>query len=125
MPTVFMPLRLLSFTSLLGILSTLTLLGVVVIDGSLKARAPGSLREPSATSAGPDWRHMPLAFGLIMSGFSGHAVMPSLARDMRDPARFDSMINISYLVSFALYLLMAVCGYLMYGRSISFIRFPI
>ena len=79
------------------IISTMTLLLIVLIDGAIKVEAPGSLAHPMPTNVGPSsWVRMPLSFGLIMSGvrqgctrasadrsqFAGHAVMPSLARDM-------------------------------------------
>lgn len=82
LPTTFVPLRFLSITSLVGIVSTLTLLAVLVADGTLKHDAPGSLSKPMPTAVGPRWMRLPLSFGLFMSGFSGHAVVPSLYRDM-------------------------------------------
>jgi hypothetical protein len=55
--------------------------------------------------------------------------MPQIARDMRSefraagsqtaervtagPRHFDTMINLAYIVAFAMYLMMAVAGYLM------------
>ena len=114
-PTVFLPLRYLSFTSLIGILSTVVLIVVIIVDGSVKQHAPGSLHEPVPTNIGPDWRHLPLAFGLVMSGYSGHAVMPSLTRDMAHPEHFNAMIDSAYGITFVMYLLTAVCGYLMCG----------
>ncbi|KAH8927216.1 hypothetical protein BT69DRAFT_1258501 [Atractiella rhizophila] len=117
-PTVFMPLRLLSLTSLVGIFSSFSLLAVVLIDGASKPNAPGSLREPAHTFWSPDWRRIPLSCGLIMSGFSGHAVIPSLARDLDRPEKFDKMLNIAYIVTFAVYGIMGVAGYLMFGRNI-------
>ena len=38
-----------------------------------------------------------IAFGLFMAGFSGHAVIPSLARDMVNPEEFDTMINWAFV----------------------------
>lgn len=46
-PTLFLPVRYLSYTSLLGILSVFSLLLVILYDGFTKADAPGSLREPA------------------------------------------------------------------------------
>lgn len=43
------------------------------------------------TSWTPEWDKLPLVFGLLMAGFSGHAVVPSLARDMAEPERFDEV----------------------------------
>lgn len=44
-PTLFIPVRHLSYTSLLGILSVFSLLFVIIYDGLSKAHAPGSLHE--------------------------------------------------------------------------------
>jgi len=52
------------------IISTLGLLVVVYIDGGLKQTAPGSLVRHAATNVGPDWKRLPLSFGLVMSGVS-------------------------------------------------------
>jgi len=67
LPTVFAPYRLLSYTSLIGIMSSLMLVIVVVVDGIVKPDAPGSLREPMETSwkPNPKWG---LSAGLVMSG---------------------------------------------------------
>ncbi|KAL7007533.1 hypothetical protein EMMF5_002997 [Cystobasidiomycetes sp. EMM_F5] len=112
-PTLFLPLRYLSIASLIGITSVVTLTITVFIDGCLAHTTPGSLRHPMPTSIGPNWRELPLAFGLIMSGFGGHAVFPSLARDIRDPKDFNRVCDLAFLISTAFYLFMGTIGYLM------------
>lgn len=119
-PTVLMPLSLLSYASILGILSTLFLVAVMFIDGISKKEAPGSLWEPAQTSlkfAGIG--ELGLSFGLIMAGFSGHAVIPSLARDMIDPSQFDNMIDWAFTIATAIYTTIGVTGYLMFGNTVS------
>ncbi|KAJ8084203.1 hypothetical protein PM082_002970 [Marasmius tenuissimus] len=119
-PTVFLPLSLLSYTSILGILSTVTLVVVVLADGLTKREYPGSLWSPAPTSFNIDsWTNLGLAFGLFMAGFSGHAVIPSLARDMANPDQFDTMINWAFIVSTAIYTLIGYVGYLMFGNEVS------
>ncbi|KAK1223802.1 hypothetical protein PQX77_013326 [Marasmius sp. AFHP31] len=119
-PTVFLPLSLLSYTSILGILSTVTLVVVVLADGLTKREYPGSLWSPAPTSFNIDnWTNLGLAFGLFMAGFSGHAVIPSLARDMANPDQFDTMINWAFVVSTAIYTLIGYVGYLMFGSEVS------
>lgn len=44
-PTLFIPVRHLSYTSLLGIMSVFSLLAVILYDGLSKTDAPGSLHE--------------------------------------------------------------------------------
>ncbi|KAJ7085371.1 transmembrane amino acid transporter protein-domain-containing protein [Mycena belliarum] len=119
-PTVFLPLSLLSYTSILGIISTLLVVAVILIDGVSKTESPGSLWSPAETSLGIDnWNHLGIAFGLFMAGFSGHAVIPSLARDMTDPTEFNKMINWAFIVATFIYALIACAGYLMFGNNVS------
>lgn len=51
--------------------------------------------------------------------FSGHAVVPSLYRDMAQPATFNSMIDVAYIFTFVVTMLFAALGYLMFGNGVS------
>lgn len=51
-PTLFIPVRHLSYTSLIGIMSILCLLCVILYDGLTKPSAPGSLIEPAVSQRG-------------------------------------------------------------------------
>lgn len=84
LPLNFVPLRLLSVTSILGILSCTSskcylftgcarsglmvkVVLIIFIDGLLKPDAPGSLHQPARTYLFPDtWATVPLSLGLIM-----------------------------------------------------------
>ncbi|KAJ7166662.1 transmembrane amino acid transporter protein-domain-containing protein [Mycena filopes] len=119
-PTVFLPLSLLSYASILGIVSTVLVVLIILVDGLSKAASPGSLRDPAPTSLGIDsYNHMAIAFGLFMAGFAGHAVIPSLARDMVDPGEFSRMINWAFAIATSVYTLIAGAGYLMFGNAVS------
>ncbi|KAJ3561959.1 hypothetical protein NP233_g9874 [Leucocoprinus birnbaumii] len=119
-PTVFLPLSLLSYTSILGIISTVLLIVVVLIDGAFKKQAPGSFWDPAETSIGiASMSKLGMAFGLFMAGFAGHAVIPSLAKDMVDPSQFDRMINWAFVAATAIYAMIGYAGYLMYGNGVS------
>ncbi|KAI5122591.1 hypothetical protein M0805_004807 [Coniferiporia weirii] len=119
-PSVFCPLSVLSYTSILGILSTLLIIFVLLIDGMSKPDAPGSLWKPAPTSLTVSgWGEMGMAFGLFMAGFSGHAVLPSLARDMAEPREFNRMINSAFMAATVIYALIGGCGYLMFGNNVS------
>jgi vesicular inhibitory amino acid transporter len=68
-PLQFLPMRLLGFTSFLGIFCNLLIIVVGLVVGLLKAQSPGSLREVATTYAfPPHWKALPLSFGLIMGG---------------------------------------------------------
>lgn len=120
LPTVFLPLSLLSYASLVGVTSTLFIILVVLYDGATKHTAPGSLWDPAPTQLGAQSPlKLTLAFGLFMAGFSGHAVIPSLALDMDKPEEFDKVMNIAFTATTFLYALMGAAGYLMFGSAVS------
>lgn len=103
-PLNFLPLRFLSFTSIVGIVccftskspwitsirsqlwpgyfdtyDIFTVVALVIIDGLIKPHTPGSLLEPAATYLFPaNWLTLPLSFGLLMSPWGGHGVFPSI-----------------------------------------------
>lgn len=50
-PMLFLPVRHLSYTSLLGIISAFSIIIVIIVDGVTKKDAPGSLIEPAVSFA--------------------------------------------------------------------------
>ncbi|KAH0535954.1 hypothetical protein FGG08_007150 [Glutinoglossum americanum] len=80
-PLSIVPLRVLSFTSILGIVCCLgrnieeklivdppVVVSITFVDGLIKPHAPGSLREVMPTYMFPEhWTTLPLSFGLLMS----------------------------------------------------------
>ncbi|KDN39460.1 hypothetical protein K437DRAFT_227989 [Tilletiaria anomala UBC 951] len=121
LPTIFLPLNLLSPISVIGIVSTFTLFAVVLSDGLIKQEAPGSLWRPGPMTLWPQWDRLPLAFGLIMSGFSSHPVIPSLVKDMQDPdpRTFGRMLDLAYIAATFVYVGMGAVGYAMFGTHVS------
>ncbi|CAG8659056.1 9985_t:CDS:2, partial [Paraglomus occultum] len=70
-PLTLMPIRYLSYFSLLGILSASYLAVILVFDGLSKPAQPGSLLDPMETDTWPPaLATVPLSFGLIMAGFT-------------------------------------------------------
>ncbi|WWD07224.1 hypothetical protein V865_005321 [Kwoniella europaea PYCC6329] len=121
LPTALLPLRLLSLPSLLSSISSLLLVLVLLIDGFIRASAPGSLRSPMPTSLLPEWENANWlgGIGLVLAGFGGHAVMPSLARDMKNPERFDNIVNKAFAIATAISFVAGAAGYLMIGQDVS------
>ncbi|TFL06651.1 transmembrane amino acid transporter protein-domain-containing protein [Pterulicium gracile] len=120
LPTLFLPLSLLSYASIIGILSTVLLVCVIFYDGLTKFEAPGSIWSPAETSLGVhNVSKVGISFGLFMAGFSGHAVMPSLARDMANPEDFNSVINWAFAAATLIYTLIGYAGYAMFGENVS------
>ncbi|PHH69124.1 hypothetical protein CDD82_7981 [Ophiocordyceps australis] len=114
-----LPLRWLSYTSVVGILSTFSIVCIVMMDGLIKPHAPGSLRQPAATSIMPsNWLSLPLAYGLMASPWGAHSVFPSIYRDMRHATKWSKGVNITFSFSYTLDTCLAVIGLLMFGDAI-------
>lgn len=92
-PTTLLPLHLLSIPSILSLVSSLVVIVILLIDGFGKTSAPGSILHPVPTSWGPDWTggNVLGGLGLLIAGFGGHAIIPSLAIDMKEPKKFDKV----------------------------------
>lgn len=118
-PLSFVPLRYLSVTSVLGIVSCLGIVTFIFVDGIIKPHSPGSLREPAHTTLLPNrWSDLPLSFGLLMSPWGGHSVFPNIYRDMRHPWKYTKAVNYTYVFTYLLDIAISVAGYLMFGFTI-------
>jgi vesicular inhibitory amino acid transporter len=118
-PLNFAPLKLLSFSSVVGIFSCFCIVLIVFIDGFTKPHTPGSLREPAETYLFPsNWLTLPLSFGLLMSPWGGHSVFPNLYRDMRHPLKFKKAVKATFTFTYLLDCATAVAGILMFGDGI-------
>ncbi|KAF1971830.1 hypothetical protein BU23DRAFT_535997 [Bimuria novae-zelandiae CBS 107.79] len=115
-PLGFLPLRLLSFTSILGVMSCFGITIAIFVDGLIKPDQPGSIRQPATQYLFPEnWMTIPLSFGLLMSPWGGHSVFPNIYRDMRHPYKYRKGVNITYVFTFLLDTGMACVGILMFG----------
>ncbi|KAI8061801.1 transmembrane amino acid transporter protein-domain-containing protein [Gongronella butleri] len=102
----------------IGVISSTFLIVLVVYDGLSKTEHPGSLHDPLPTNMWPDYATLPLSFGIFMAGYSGHAVFPSIYRDMAQPKEYTRVVDYTYLITFVLYMTMITTGYLMFGNDI-------
>ncbi|KAJ5927994.1 hypothetical protein N7466_006950 [Penicillium verhagenii] len=115
-PLNFLPLRFLSVTSILGIISCTSIVILICVDGLIKPDSPGSLQQPASTFLFPEnWATLPLSFGLIMSPWGGHGVFPNIYRDMRHPKKYGKSLWATYLFTGSLDCSMAIIGWLMFG----------
>ncbi|KAF7957419.1 hypothetical protein EAE96_003004 [Botrytis aclada] len=118
-PLNFVPLRLLSFTSILGIVSCFSIVLIILIDGFVTPRTPGSLLEPATQYIFPaNWLTLPLSFGLMMSPWGGHSVFPNIYRDMRHPYKFDKVVKYTFSFTYVLDAITALAGILMFGDNV-------
>jgi len=119
-PLSFLPLRLLSFTSILGVMSCFGITLAVWADGLIKPEAPGSIRQPMTQYLFPEnWMTIPLSFGLLMSPWGGHSVFPNIYRDMRHPYKYRRGVDITYMFTYIIDIGMACAGILMFGDDAS------
>ncbi|KAG4027729.1 hypothetical protein MFRU_027g00220 [Monilinia fructicola] len=118
-PLNFVPLRLLSFTSILGIISCFSIVLIILIDGFVTPRTPGSLLEPATQYIFPaNWLTLPLSFGLMMSPWGGHSVFPNIYRDMRHTHKFDKAVKYTFSFTYVLDATTALAGILMFGDNV-------
>ena len=118
-PLSFLPLRVLSFSSVLGIFSTVSIFLIVFANGLLKPDYPGSLRSPAPTHLFPtNWNTVALSIGLLMSPWGGHSVFPNIFKDMRHPEKYNRAVNITYWFTYLLDASMMVVGFLMFGDTV-------
>lgn len=118
-PLNFLPLRLLSFTSIIGIFSCFSIVLIILLDGLTKPESPGSLIEPARTYMFPaNWLTLPLSFGLLMSPWGGHSVFPNIYRDMRHSYKYAKAVKITFSFTYLLDATTAVAGLLMFGDDV-------
>jgi len=128
-PTVLLrDLSWLSYLSALGVLSSVCLFVGVFVSGLQDPPLPnplyceaelgctGSLFHPSKTEMVQP-STLPQVLGLIMVGFSGHALFPTLRNDMAKKEQYPKMVGVVYLVVTSVYIAISVVGYRMFGNS--------
>ncbi|KAL8370447.1 hypothetical protein RB595_000697 [Gaeumannomyces hyphopodioides] len=141
LPLHFMPLSLLSYSSIVGIFSCFcsqytpvstfaytstpslnplaAVVLIVIINGLIKPDSPGSLIQPAATYLFPaNWLTLPLSFGLLMSPWGGHSVFPNIYRDMRHPYKYRQAVKVTFTFTYFLDAATAVAGILMFGDDV-------
>jgi vesicular inhibitory amino acid transporter len=135
-PLSFLPLRFLSFTSILGVMSCFgskpsnpfpsnptpnmcPVTAAVWVNGLIKPTAPGSIRQPATQYLFPsNSLTIPLSFGLLMSPWGGHSVFPNIYRDMRHPYKYRRAVDITYIFTYILDTGLACAGILMFGDDV-------
>ncbi|XP_010471796.1 PREDICTED: vacuolar amino acid transporter 1-like [Camelina sativa] len=65
-----------------------------------------------------DLANIPVAIGIYGFGFSGHAVFPNIYSSMKEPSKFPLVVVISFGFCVFLYIVVAICGYSMFGEAI-------
>lgn len=121
MPTLWTThLSLLSYFSIIGILSSLFCLYTLfyvgfAIDTSATDYTIGSLLHPQPLEIVADTERIPLAIGLTMVAFGGHSVFPSICSSMADRKEYPKVLNVAYFIVCLVYGAIELGGYLMFG----------
>ena len=111
-------LSFLSYFSAIGLASSCFLAMAVVTIGILNGpRNEGTFLAPAPTQLITVVERGPLAIGLVMVGFAGHACFPSIRCSMARPEQFGRVLDWSYAACFTVYMGVASLGYLMYGNA--------
>lgn len=118
-PLNFVPLRILSVSSAIGIFCIFGILVILITTGLVKPDTPGSLLQMAHTRAFPvDWRAVPATLGLFVAPWGGHSIIPSVFKDMRHPQRYGTALAYTYGITYSLALSIAALGYLMFGDGV-------
>lgn len=126
LPPMWLPnLALLSNLSAFGVFASVFLALGVTGEGFLgmtpdmsKCKPPctGSILHPSPTEL-YKLDDIPIVLGLVMVGFAGHAVFPTIKNDMAEKKHYNSMVDVTYIFVILSYVGIAAAGYLMFGNS--------
>ncbi|VEU20338.1 DEKNAAC101121 [Brettanomyces naardenensis] len=118
-PLSFLSLRVLSGISLLGIISTVSLVILITTIGLAKTSAPGSLIDPAPTyTMPPSLMDLCLSYGIILGPFGSHSLFPALKSDLATPQDFKKCLKVTYSVGFIADSTMAIIGFAMFGAHV-------
>lgn len=118
-PFSFFPLRILSHISLIGIISTISLVFLIFFCGIIKQTAPGSLIQPAEFNYWPNTlMNLCVSYGIILGPFGSHSLFPALRADLIQPEKFKTCLKTTYSVGFFADASMAFLGFFMFGAGL-------
>ncbi|CAM6094633.1 unnamed protein product [Calypogeia fissa] len=113
LPTVWLrDLSLLSYLSAGGVIATLVVVFAVFWVGAVDG--VGFTRGSSILNLAG----LPVSVGLYGFCYSGHAVFPNIYTSMKNPADFNKVLQVSFLIVSLIYGGIAIMGYTMFGEDI-------
>ncbi|KAL7569913.1 hypothetical protein ACA910_008577 [Epithemia clementina (nom. ined.)] len=116
---------LLSYLSMMGTISTVSVVLSVILAAILEGDLTAELAEELDTEEQRphhilwDTSGFILALGLVAYCFSGHAILPSIYRSMKEPQKFDQMATSTFLAVTVCCWAVAVAGYFMFGNMVA------
>ncbi|TID25495.1 hypothetical protein CANINC_002885 [Pichia inconspicua] len=118
-PFSFLPLKVLSHISLIGIISTISLVFLIFFCGIIKKNSPGSLLDPVDSNLyPPSLLNLFVSYGIILGPFGSHSLFPALRADLVTPQDFPKCLKTTYSVGFFADATMAYLGFFMFGAGI-------
>lgn len=129
LPTIWTTrLSKLSYLSVLGAFSMLVLLCVLCVEGTttMTHAVEASSNASSVGDAFLVHTHtrlftsiweFPMAIGLILIVFGGHAAFPVVADSLDDKRDFGRVINVSFMIVATFYVAVGAIGYAMFGEQ--------
>jgi vesicular inhibitory amino acid transporter len=124
-PIIFLrTAKLLSYLSMVGTFATVCVVGAVIfsylIEGDLTQEAAKRLAAPSDPPYHDLFRPdgMAITFGLVAYCFSGHAIIPSIYKSMKNPQEFEKVVDLSFMVVIGCCLAVGLSGYAMFGNLV-------
>ncbi|KAK9926058.1 hypothetical protein M0R45_023312 [Rubus argutus] len=111
LPSMWLDLRLLSYISLFGLLSTVVIIASIVWVGVDGVGFSGS-------GVIFDWKGIPTALSLYAFCYGAHPVFPVLYSSMKQRNQFFKVLFITFFLCTLNYMLVAILGYLMFGKDV-------
>jgi len=100
-----------SYLTLLGFCSTLLIIFSLVFVRAFY----GEVEEVDMQNIiGPN---IPLSMGIFVLSFAGHASLPQVYREMKNPKEFDRMLDVCFTIMLMIYAGAGVVGYSIYGHA--------
>ena len=116
---------LLSYLSMVGTVATVSVVCSVIVAALVEGDLTAELAEAKGIEDEKPhhslWETsgMTLALGLVAYCFSGHAIVPSIYRSMKEPQKFDQMATLTFVAVTICCWAVGMAGYYMFGNMVA------
>ncbi|CED84423.1 Amino acid transporters [Phaffia rhodozyma] len=114
-PTLFTPISVLSLSSVMSLISAILLFVTLALTLFLSLPQPSPLPQLSLLPTAKIFQ----SSGIVLSAFGIHAIIPHLVRDMKGPAQFGRVLDLSLGAACLGYAVVGAIGYWTLGRDVS------
>lgn len=111
-----------SFISAIGVTCNILITAVVAVaalEGTHESNSgnKNNSHKPWSKEELIHWKNLPVSMGIYVLSLAGHPSLPSLRNSMKNPSKFESMLDGSFIIMLVVYIAMAVFGYLSFGDA--------